>query len=224
MDVEGTQALPAPVEVLPVAEVDRLVRRALANRSVSEVRQEGGFALRLTTQAGAQQVVWATLGKQDGLLAVFSGEKLLATADKSLAEITKVQPVVLPGLPHFALMVDDRYDEMVGAYLRERRRRIYVWDGRGLREVYKGLLESEQYSHARWENPRGPAAWRLRRVRGDIALRDGVLTERTTTERLEAPGLPTAPIPAASAFRLLGQETAERTLRWNERLRRFDPA
>jgi len=217
------QVLPAPVEGLPAAEVERLLRRAAAGRGArrGDLHEAAGFALEMTGGGGRDRLVWGTLGKQDGLLALFSGDRLLA-AEKDLGEILRVQPVALPGLPQFAAMVDDLYDEMVGAFLREERRRIYVWDGRGLREVYKGTLESEQYRHARWDNPRGPNAWRLRRILGEVKVQGGNLTEVERTQELEASGAPDAPLPPAKVFRLLRERRQERHLVWNARLRRFE--
>lgn len=215
--------MPAPVSLLLPAEAEALLRRAATARGWrwGDVRGTGGFLLEVTGGGSPERLVWATFGKQAGLLALFSGEKMLATLEKGLGEILRVQPLALPGLPQFALMVDDRYDEMVGAFLREARRRIYVWDGRGLREIYQGMLESEQFVHAQWENPRGPNAWRLRRTLSDVALQDGLLTESQRLQELEAPGAAGSPLPAAKAFRLLKERRQEKRLTWNARLRRF---
>ncbi|HWI53030.1 MAG TPA: hypothetical protein VNT01_12900 [Symbiobacteriaceae bacterium] len=223
--MEGVQVMPAPVMVLPASEAESLVKKAATARGLrpESIRNTGGFALKMTGAGGPERLVWATLDSQDGLLALFSGDRLLAAADKELGEITKVQPLPLPGLPHFAVMVDDRYDQMVGAFAREERRRIYVWDGRGLRQVYQGLLGFEQYRHARWDNPRGPNAWRLRRVLGEVTVRGGDLTEVQRVQQLEAPGASDAPLPPAQSFRLLSEQRQERHLVWNERLRRFAP-
>lgn len=225
--MEGVQAMPRPVAVLGQGEAEGLLRKAAAARGIgasSAPREVGGFALPVTGAGPPEQLVWGTFGKQDGLLALFRGGRLLTAVEKGLGEIRRVQPLALPELPQFAIMLDDRVDEMVGAFFRADRRRIYVWDGRTLRQVYEAPLEAEQYSHARWENPRGHNVWRLQRTLGDVALRDGALTEVVRVQQLEAPGAPDAPLPAASAFRLLDEQRTERRLVWNARLRRFDLA
>ena len=218
----------AMVEVLPQQQAEQLARRAAAARGVIWPTDGGrnkpivaGFAADLTGHPGFEQVVWTNLGSE-GLLAVFAGGKLVG-ADTELGQILRVQPVTLPGLPHKALMLDDRYDAMVGAFLVEERRRILVWDGRGLRKVYQGVLASEKYQHARWDSPRGPAVWRLSRTTGDIHLRGIILTEQMRHERLEAPGSPQEPIPQSAAFRTTSEETRQRRLQWDARLRRFEP-
>lgn len=217
----------AMLEALPPQQAEQLARRAAAARGITWPENGGrkpvvaGFAADLTGHPGLEQVVWANLGNQ-GLLAVFAGGKLVGT-DTELGQILRVQPVTLPGLPHLALMVDDRYDAMVGAFLVEERRRIEVWDGRGLRTVYRGVLSAEQYHHAQWDNPRGPAVWRLARSSGEINLRGIMLTEQVRREQLEAPGSPQAPIPKAEAFRRVSEESTQRRLQWDARLRRFEP-
>jgi hypothetical protein len=224
--VEGVQVMPRPVAVLGQEEAAGLLRRAATARGIgaeSAPREVGGFGLEITGPGEAGQLVWGTFHKQDGLLALFRGGRLLAAVDKGLGEIRRVQPLALPGLPQFAIMVDDRVDEMVGAFARQERRLIYVWDGRTLRQVYQGILEGEQYSHARWENPRGHNVWRLRRTLGEVSIQGGTLTEVTRVQQLEAPGAPDAPLPPDSAFRLVREQRAERRLVWNARLRRFDP-
>jgi len=224
--VEGVQVMPRPVTVLGQEEAVPLLRRAATARGVgaaSVPREVGGFGLEITGPGEVGQLVWGTFAKQDGLLALFRGGRLLAAADKALGEIRRVQPLALPGLPQFAIIVDDRVDEMVGAFAREERRRIYVWDGRTLRQVYQGILEGEEYSHARWENPRGHNVWRLQRTLGEVGIQGGALTEVTRIQQLEAPGAPDAPLPPSSAFRMISEKRAERRLVWNARLRRFDP-
>ncbi|HEY3367907.1 MAG TPA: hypothetical protein VGK74_22845 [Symbiobacteriaceae bacterium] len=233
MRLAMAEAVPGPeraVTALPEEEALRLARRAAGRRGLtwpdvaSAGHGVGGFTLDMTHHPGPETVVWATLGKQDGVLALFAGPKLLATADSSLGEVLRVQPVDLPGLPHSALMVDDRVDQMAGAFYREERRRIYVWDGHGLRQVFTAPLLREQVRHARWENPRARAAWLLDRTVGDVALTDGFLTETLRQERLEAPGTQRDPVPPPGAFRRLEQQTEVKRYRWNNRLRRFDPA
>lgn len=217
----------ATLEALSRQQAEILARRAAAAKAINWPTSGGtklevaGFEADVTGHPGREQVVWANLGKE-GLLAVFAGGKLVGT-DTEVGQILRVQPVTLPGLPHLALMIDDQYDARVGAFLNEERRRVEVWDGRGLRKVYQGVLSSEQYHHARWDNPRGPAVWRLTRVKGDINLRGIILTEQMRTERLEAPGSPTEPVPPAEAFRLTGEESKQRRLQWDARLRRFEP-
>lgn len=225
--MEGVQVMPRPVTLLGQGEAAALLRRAATARGLgaaSAPAEAGGFGLEVTGSGEADQLVWGTFDKQNGLLALFSGGRLLAVVDKGLGEIRRVQPLPLPGLPQFAIMVDDHVDEMVGAFFREDHRHIYVWDGRTLRQVYEGTLGAEQYRHARWENPRGHNVWRLRRTLGDVKIQGGTLTEETRVQQLEAPGAPDAPLPAASAFRLVGEKSAERRLVWNARLRRFDAA
>lgn len=225
--MESTQIPEATLEALPQAEAVALARRAAAARGLTwpmaarEAPVVAGFTADITSHPGLEQVVWATIGKQS-ILAVFAGGKLVAT-DTALGQILRVQPVTLPGLPHLALMVDDRNDQMVGAFLVEERRRIEVWDGRGLRSIYQGVLSSEQYHHARWDNPRGPAVWQLDRMRGDILLRGIILTEKLQQEHLEAPGSPQESIPPADAFKVKTEESSERRLQWDARLRRFEP-
>lgn len=214
--------LPAPITVLPAGEAESLVTRAAKGARPGGLRQVGGITLEVTGGGGPDQLVWGTFGRQEGLMALYSGGRPVATLDKGLGEILRVQPLALPGLPAYAIMVDDRYDEMVGAFLKEERRRIYVWDGRGLRQVFAAPLESEQYTHARWENPRGPNAWRLKRVLGEVTVRDGRLTQVERHQDLEAPGAPDAPMPEPKAFRLLREDRQEKQLTWNARLRRFD--
>lgn len=224
--MEGAHLLPRAVRVLSEGEAAGLLRRAAVARGVgaaSAPREVGGFGLEMTGAGGAEQLAWGTYSKDDGLLALFRGGRLLAVADSGLGEIRRVQPLALPGLPHFAIMVDDLVDEMVGAFLKEERRRIYVWDGRTLRQVYKGTLEAVEYSHARWENPRGHNVWRLQRTLGEVTLQDGTLTEVTRVQQLEAAGSPDAPLPPDRAFRLIREQRNEHRLVWNPRLRRFDP-
>ena len=219
-----------PVRQVPAQEALPLLRRAAGARGLAwpaggrGVTGVGGFTGNFTQLPGDERVVWATLPGQDGLLALFQGDRLLATADKSLAAITAVQPLSLPLLPHLALMVDDRYDNMVGAYEIESHRRIYVWDGRNLRQVYEGVLASEQYRHAKWTNPRAADLWRLNRVTATIAPRGMSLVESRREEVLEAPGSPQAQVPPPSAFRVVDERTEERRFRWDPRLRRYDPA
>lgn len=223
--MEGMQVLPGRVTVLDQGEAAGLLRRAAGARGLGAAgapRDVGGLALAVTGAAGAEQLVWGTFGKQDGLLALFRDGRLLAAVEHGLGEIRRVQPVVLPGLPQFALMVDDRVDERVGAFFLAERRRVYVWDGRTLRQVYEGTLEAEQFGHARWEDSRGHNVWRLQRTLGEVTLQDGALTEVSRVQQLEAPGAPDAPLPAASAFRLINEQRTERRLVWNARLRRFD--
>ncbi|HYG59436.1 MAG TPA: hypothetical protein VD902_15345 [Symbiobacteriaceae bacterium] len=224
--METTLVPQAPVQALPQAEAAALARRAAAAKGMTWPAegqpsvQSAGFTADLTSHPGTEQAVWASPGKE-GFLAIFAGGRLVG-ADKGLGEILRVQPVSLPGLPHMGLMVDDRYDALTGAFLFEERRRIYVWDGRGLRKIYQGILQAEQYRHARWDNPRGPALWRLTRTTGEIALRNALLVERTLVEELEAPGSPQEPLPRPGAFRRVRGDTRERRLMWNARLRRFD--
>lgn len=219
-----------PVRQVPAQEALPLLRRAAGARGLAwpaggrGVTGVGGFTGNFTQLPGDERVVWATLPEQEGLLALFQGDRLLATADKRLAHITAVQPLSLPLLPHLALMVDDRYDNLIGAYQTASHRRIYVWDGRNLRQVYEGELASEQYRHAKWTNPRAADLWRLHRVTATIVPRGMSLVESRKEEELEAPGSAQAPIPPASAFRLIDQRTVERTFRWDPRLRRYDPA
>lgn len=217
-----------PVTALPEAEALRLARLAAGRRGLtwptqpSAVRGLGGFSLQMTHRPeGRERVVWFTLGKEDGVLALFADSRLLAVANQSLGEILRVQPVDLDD--RTALMVDDRTDQMVGAYYREERRRIYVWDGRGLRQVFMAPLLREQFRHARWENPKGRAAWLLDRTVSDVTPEDGLLTVTRRQERLEAPGAQREPIPPIGAFKTLDQKTDVARLRWNGRLLRFDP-
>jgi hypothetical protein len=213
---------------LPRSEALQLARRAAGARSIEwpadpgAISGVGGFRADITGQRGQERVAWATVDHNTGVLGLFADGRLLASADRNLGRVVRVQVISLPGLPHLALMVDDLVDQMVGAYLREERRRIYVWDGRGLREVFQGQLSSEQFEHAQWRNRRAPALWRLHRTLGDTALRDGNLTYTARHQELEAAGLPQAGIPAPGAFRLLSERREERRYRWNPRLRRFD--
>ena len=229
MHLEMADAAPGLTEVLSERDVAKLIRRAAGARGLAleanlrSVRGMGGLALDVTTNPGREWLVWATVGEDDGLLGLFSGDRLLTTPPKELGAILRVQPVSLPGLPHRAIMVDDRYEEAVGAFLTEEHRRIYVWDGRGLREVYRGTLASEQYTHARWDNPRAPQVWRLVRSTGNVMLSGGSIVEERLDERLEAPGSAKEPIPAASRFRVTSRAELERRLRWDPRLRRFEP-
>lgn len=220
-----------PLIALSGAQAEQLARRAAGARGLQwpsdprDVRGVGAFSAELTNLPGRETVAWATLGKNDGVLGLFSeAGKLLASANDSLAEVLRVQVASLPGLPHGALIVDDRYDELVGAFLREERQRIYVWDGRGLREVFRGPLSGEQYTHAQWENPRAPQVWQLLRTAADIHLRDGVLTHVIREHKLQAPGSARSPIPPASSFRLVSEKVEERRYIWNSRLRRFEAA
>jgi hypothetical protein len=218
------------VTAIPRDEALRLLRRAAPARGISwpsdprAVAGVGGLEGDFTDRPGTEKAVWGTLNGKDGLLVLFSGDRPIAWGDKQLAAITAVQPVVLPGLPTVALMVDDRNDQMVGAFLAEERRRIYVWDGRGLREAWRGLLSSEQYRHARWQNPRGPNLWRLDRITGQVTLRGTTLEEMIRTQQLEAPGSAQAPIPPSGSFRVVSEKDETRRFRWDARLRRFEPA
>ncbi|MDF2631114.1 MAG: hypothetical protein K0R39_4945 [Symbiobacteriaceae bacterium] len=220
--MEGMRVMPGPVDLLDPGEATGLLQRAVGARMASVPRGTGGLQLALTGSGRGDQLVWGTYQKDDGVLALFSGGRLLSVIEGGLGEIRRVQPLVLPGLPHFAIAVDDRVDEMVGAYLWEEHRRIYVWDGRTLREVYLGVLAAEEYGHARWENPRGHQVWRLRRRQGEITLQEGGLTEVTREQQLEAAGRPDEPLPPSSAFRPVSETRHERRLVWNARLRRFE--
>ncbi|MGE5676325.1 MAG: hypothetical protein ACM3XM_20980 [Mycobacterium leprae] len=214
---------------LPESEALQLVRRAAAARALpwpaepGQVHGVGGFCLQVTEHRRRECVAWATLGKNDGVLGLFSDGRLLATADGSLAEVRAVQPVPLPGLPHFALIVDDRNDQRIGAFTLEERRRIYVWDGHGLRQVFIAPLLVEQLVHRQWVEPAAPNVWRLNRTQGNVELVDGNLTVSRRQEVLEAPGRPTQPAPPASNFRLRTSASTTARYRWNSRLRRFDP-
>lgn len=214
--------------VLPDAEVIRLLRRVAGARGLpwpsqrADLHGVGGFQMDLTNRPGRERVVWGTLRKDEGLLGLFVGERLVATADRGLGEVTGVQPLSLPGLPHLALLVDDRVSNLVGAFTRAERRRIYVWDGHQLREAFVGSLLDEQLFHARWENPRAPNVWRLQRSTGDLTISDGTLIYEVKRERLESPGSPQAPVPSPAAFRLIDQREEVERYRWNPRLRRFE--
>jgi hypothetical protein len=224
MRVNGTRS---EVEAIPHSEALHLLHRAALTRGVDwpadprAVTAVGGLQGDFTSQPGPERVVWGTLNGQTSLLAVLSGERPVAWADKQLAAVTAVQPVLLPGLPHLALMVDDRNNQLVGAFFIEERRRIYVWDGRGLREVWHGTLSSEQFQHARWQNPKGPDVWRLRRITGRITLSGLMLDESLREQQLEAPGSSRAPIPPASAFHQISESEKTQRYRWEPRLRRF---
>jgi hypothetical protein len=230
MAVTSFETAAPAVAPLRTAQALPLLRRAAGARGLTwpadsrQVTGVGGFTGNFTQLPGDEQVVWATLPGQNGLVALFSGDRLLAAETKSLGTVEAVQPLSLPLLPHLALMVDDRYDEMVGAYLVEQKRRIYVWDGRTLREIYRGVLSSEQYRHEKWDNPRGRDLWRLTRVTGQILPKGMSLTESTKVEEWEAPGSPREPLPRPAAFHLVSERTEEHKFRWDPRLRRYDRA
>lgn len=219
---------PDPIGTLSEADALQVVRRAAAARGVpwpqdpKAVHGVGGLTGPFTGR-GTQALAWATIGRNGGLVGLSEGGKLLASADKALGEILRVQPVTLPGLPGYALIVDDRYDDMVGAFTREERRRIYVWDGRSLREVYKGMLSGEQFTHSTWDNPRAAPLWRLDRMTGEINLSDGTLHEVTRLQKMDAPGKADEPVPPLERFRQISETKSEKRLQWNARLRRFDP-
>jgi hypothetical protein len=126
--------------VLPHAEALRLVQRLAGARGIAwpadpgAVTGVGGFQAPLTHRPGPDAVVWATVHQHNGLLGLFSDRKLVAPL--SLPQVTRVQALPLPGLPHLALMVDDR----------DGRRRLYVWDGHGLRQIFRG--EADASLHA----------------------------------------------------------------------------
>lgn len=219
---------PPPVmEPLDSALALRLLRRAAGARGVawpSDPTGVAGFRADLTGRGGRETLVWGTLGKDDGILALFDGEKLLAVANRSLGAITNVQLVRLPGLPHLAVMADDLYDEMFGAYMLEKRRRIWVWDGKGLRQAWRGNLASEQYHHVRWTNPSGPQQWQLDRTRSEVSLVGGELVQRLTEQTLWAPGRTDQPIGPLERFRVVDSKESTRRFQWNARLRRFEQA
>lgn len=165
--------------VLPDTEAQRLARRLAGARGIpwptgpvsgsvsgpvpgpAAVSGVGGFTAHLTHLPGRDAVAWATVGKTHGLLGLFSDGRLLAAADRSLAPVLRVQAVPLPGLPHLALMVDDLADETPG--VSGERRRIYVWDGRGLRQLFLGALQAD--GRSAWEELK--CGWwnaRLRRL------------------------------------------------------------
>ncbi len=216
------------VTPLPEEEAAALARRAAEARGIpwpataSEVEGVGGLAADVTPHPGRERVVWATLPGQSGLLAVFADDRMVASVDRSLGAIAAVQVAALPGLPHGALVVDDRYDQMLGAFQRTRRRHIYVWDGRRLREVFRGTLLEEQLIHPQWSSPRAPRAWRLERKEGEVLLREGILEHRVRQATLEAPGGPAEEVPPRPSFQLVSVEDQVTRYRWNPRLRRFD--
>lgn len=216
--------------VLPEEEAVRLVRRAAGARGLQwpqdarSVQGVGGFHADLAGRPGEERLAWATLNGKDGVVGLFSGDKLLDAPNRGLGQVRRVQLVRLPGLPYRALMVDDLVEQQVGAFFTEERRRIYVWDGRRLRQVYQGILKRSQLIHAQWENPRGPAVWRRSLQEGEIRLNGLMLTERTRSTEWEAVGSPQGPVPPEERFRLRREAAAERQLRWNGRLRRFEPA
>jgi len=218
----------AAAAVLPEGEAARLARRAAGARGLfwpadeRAVRGVGGLTADLAGTPGPERLAWATLNGRDGVIGLFSGDRLLDSPNRSLGEILRVQPIRLPGLPHRALMVDDRVDQRTGAYLVEERRRIYVWDGRHMRQVYLGILRREQLVHAQWTNPRAPAVWRRLRQEGEIRLKGLILSERSRIVETEAVGSPQEPVPPESRFRLRREEVQERQLRWDPRLRRFE--
>lgn len=207
----------------------RLARRVAAARALPWPEEPGavsgvaGFAANLTHHPGREVAVWATLPNQQGVLGLFAGERLLATADRTLGAVRAVQPVALPGVEHLALMVDDAYDNLTGGFLRELRQRIYIWDGRGLRQLFLGKLEGEQFWHARWENPRAPQVWKRQRTTGEVDLVGGELTYNLKEEWLEAVGRADQPVPPPAKFRPVSEKKTLERLRWNPRLRRFEP-
>lgn len=227
--MEEAKELQPVLTALEDAEALRLARRAAAARGLSwpdepgAVRGAAGFAANLTHHPGRERVAWATLPGQRGVLGLFAGDKLVATADRALGQITAVQPVALPGVEHLALMVDDQYDNLTGGFLREARRRIYSWDGRGLRQLFVGILEAEQFRHARWENASAPQVWKRQRTTGEVELTGGELTYNLKEEWLEAVGRVDAPIPPPEKFRVVREKATLERLRWNPRLRRFEP-
>lgn len=222
-DLSMVEALP-PEETAPLARRVAGARGLVWQQTPGLLERLGGFRGKFAGKAGRQSVVWATLHKNDGLLGLFADSHLMAAADKSLGQVLRVQPLALPGLHYLGLMVDDRYNALLEAFLLEERRRIYVWDGHSLREVFRGYLLLEQFEHARWQNPKAPAVWRLRRILGDVTLRDGSLVYTRREQRLEAPGSPQEPLPPIGAFQLRDERHEELRYRWNPRLLRFDPA
>lgn len=216
--------------ILPEAEALGLVRRVAGVRGLpwpaqaGAVTGVGGMAADVAGNPGSERVAWATLNGRDGVIGLFSGDRLLDSANRSLGQVQRVQLVTLPGLPYRALMVDDLVDQRTGAHLIEEHRRLYVWDGHRMRQVYLGVLRREQLTHAQWDNPRGPAVWRRLREEGEITLRGLILTERSQTRRAEAVGSSRAPVPPDSQFRLRCETESLRRFRWDPRLRRFDPA
>lgn len=215
-----------PVLAIDEADVTPLLRRAVARAGLTWAPPQGAGGMRanLTGGAAPQTLVWGTLPGQEGIVGLFEGERLLATLHDGLARVEAVQAISLPGLPHLALMIDDHYDALVGAFLMEQRRRILVWDGRGLRQVFTGLLLSERAEHARWRYSRAPEQWWLHRTVGTLRLHDGDLTQTERVQRLVAPGAASEPVPPAEAFTLLSETESERRYTWNPRLRRFDRA
>jgi hypothetical protein len=226
---EGRQEGEAEVGALSPEEALPLLRRAAGARGLDwpddprQVSGVGGFRLKATSRPGRQTLVWATLFKNGGLLALFDEGQLLAAPNGSLARVLRVQPVALPELPYLAILVDDLYDEWTGALLREERRRLYAWDGRGLRELFRGVLASEQVVHDRWLQPKGLAVWRRAERSGQVGLEEGNLIYTLREVQSEAAGEPTAPIPAAERFRLTADRAQEQRYRFNPRLLRFEP-
>lgn len=229
MATTGEEVRTTEIAVLPEAEAVRLVRRAAGARGLvwpqdaRSVQGIGGLQADLAGSPGQERLAWATLNGRDGVVGLFSGDKLLDTPNRSLGQVRRVQLVRLPGLPYRALMVDDLVEQRVGAFLTEERRRIYVWDGRRMRQVYQGIPKRSQLIHAQWENPRGPAVWRRSLQEGEIRLKGLMLTERTRSTEWEAVGSPREPVPAEDRFRLRRETETERQLQWNGRLRRFEP-
>lgn len=230
MAATGVEARTGVVTVLPEAEAAQLVRRSAGARGLDwpqgtgGVQGIGGLQADLAGDRGDERLVWGTLNNRDGVIGLFRGDRLLDSPNRGLGQVQRVQLVRLPGLPYYALMVDDLVDQRTGAYLTEQRRRIYVWDGRRLRQVFLGTLKREELFHAQWENPRAPVAWRRRQEEGEIRLQGPMLTEQVRRTEWEAVGSPQEPIPGDDRFRLRSEETEERRLQWNPRLRRFEPA
>jgi hypothetical protein len=221
---DGTAtSLPEPTLVaLPTGEARSLAQRVASVRHLADgVQSAAGFSAKMTQLPGPEQVVFATLDKRQGLLGLFKDGRLLAAAPADLGAIERVDLIDLPGLPHSALVVVDRHDNLVGAFSVDEGERIFVYNGHELREVFSQPVLVEQFIHAQWENGRAPALWHLARTIGTVTLSGADLTYRVQQQQLEAPGAMQEPIPPADKFHVVSEFEQTKDYRWDPRLRRF---
>jgi hypothetical protein len=216
-------SLPEPTLIaLPTAAARIMAARVAAARHLADgIQSAAGFSAKMTQLPGLEQVVFATLDKRQGLLGLFKDGRLLTAAPADLGAIERVDLIDLPGLPHAALDVVDRHDNLLGSFSVDERERIFVYNGHELREVYNQPVLLEQFTHAQWENGRAPALWHLARTLGTVTLSGGDLTYRVQQQQLEAPGPVQGPIAPADKFHLVSEIEQTQHYRWDPRLRRF---
>lgn len=128
------------------------------------------------SKKGKELVVTISMGKDNGLIAIFAqssnGYEMINTLTE-LAPIVSVDLIDLPGLAYQALVLDQYLDEMTGAFFESNTKSIYIFDNKLLTKIWERTNFSKELYPLNNQLEGDKTQWLMEKEEVDISFIEG---------------------------------------------------